>query len=493
MHKYDFDLDLATENSNSKIIKLIAPYKDVLEFGPAFGRMTRYLHDYLKCNVDIVELDQESGKHAAEFSRTACVGEDEGDIEKFEWEKKLGDSKYDYIIFADVLEHLHHPEKVLCVCKELLKEGGCILCSVPNVAHPSIIISLWNNDFTYNDVGLLDNTHVHFFTKSTFLTMVEQCGLYVERIEEISSAVGTNEIRWNYSDVPECVKNQLKFREEGEAYQYIYKLVLKNTENVFVSNCRGTVGYKCICYFKQEGDSSYKFEKSISKIYTQKKADIYYDLKDIDNIEGICVSIFPSASFIKILSVEIDGCRCDFYTNGKKIGDTMHLFDSEAQIFVDATEKKCNVVHLTFEVVMSIESGELIEQVLKLRELYDDICADNKGYRRSIQKKDDNQIELENNMHRMDAEVQKLEKTVENLNKEKDAMAQEIVRKEEAICNYENQKEETANLVTRLEEDKNDLLKKLHDKEEEYTQLYEKYSNAKKSFWVWLKQRKIEF
>ena len=55
--------------------------------------------------------------------------------------------KYDYVIFADVLEHLLHPEDVLDRCKIVIKKKGKVLVSVPNVSHNSIIIELMNDEF----------------------------------------------------------------------------------------------------------------------------------------------------------------------------------------------------------------------------------------------------------------------------------------------------------------------------------------------------------
>ena len=114
--KYDFDIDLETKNSLSIIINRIKPNSMVLEFGPANGRMTRYLKEVLNCKVYAVEIDKEAAKDAKRYCEKILVD----DVEKYTWLEVYKDLEFDYIVFADVLEHLYYPEKVLKESKLLL-------------------------------------------------------------------------------------------------------------------------------------------------------------------------------------------------------------------------------------------------------------------------------------------------------------------------------------------------------------------------------------
>ena len=116
--KYDFDIDLETKNSLSIIINRIKPNSMVLEFGPANGRMTRYLKEVLNCKVYAVEIDKEAAKDAKRYCEKILVD----DVEKYTWLEVYKDLEFDYIVFADVLEHLYYPEKVLKESKLLLKD-----------------------------------------------------------------------------------------------------------------------------------------------------------------------------------------------------------------------------------------------------------------------------------------------------------------------------------------------------------------------------------
>jgi len=72
--------------------------------------------------------------------------------------------RYDAIICADVLEHLPRPTAVLDSCRTLLADDGRLLLSIPNVAYSGLIAELLAGEFRYRTEGLLDRTHVRFFT-----------------------------------------------------------------------------------------------------------------------------------------------------------------------------------------------------------------------------------------------------------------------------------------------------------------------------------------
>ena len=82
--------------------------------------------------------------------------------------------EFDYIVFADVLEHLHDPAGVLRRCLPALKESGKIIVSVPNVANWVIRLSLLFGKFDYMDRGILDRTHLRFFTLKSLRQLMSE-------------------------------------------------------------------------------------------------------------------------------------------------------------------------------------------------------------------------------------------------------------------------------------------------------------------------------
>ena len=88
-------------------------------------------------------------------------------------------SDYATIVFADILEHTPDPEKVLRTVLALQAQGTKIIASVPNVANIWVRINLLLGRFEYQDRGILDKTHLRFFTKRTFMQLLENCGLEI--------------------------------------------------------------------------------------------------------------------------------------------------------------------------------------------------------------------------------------------------------------------------------------------------------------------------
>ena len=87
---------------------------------------------------------------------------------------------FDLIIFADVLEHLVDPWKILSKFTAFLKPGGRVLVSLPNIQNWKIILRLMSGRWWYTDHGILDRTHLRFFTYRTAVEMLKGAGLSIE-------------------------------------------------------------------------------------------------------------------------------------------------------------------------------------------------------------------------------------------------------------------------------------------------------------------------
>lgn len=105
-----------------------------------------------------IEYDAATAEKAREYYDAFQVA----DIETFAFPYRR---EFDYIVFADVLEHLRDPAAVLRRCIPALKETGKIVISVPNIANWVIRLGLLFGKFDYMDRGILDRTHLRFFTK----------------------------------------------------------------------------------------------------------------------------------------------------------------------------------------------------------------------------------------------------------------------------------------------------------------------------------------
>jgi len=106
-----------------------------------------------------------------------------GDVEQFHMPKDA--EKFDCIIFADILEHLRDPWKTLARYLQWLKPGGCVVASIPNVRNIALIYKLFiQGRWRYEDSGLLDRTHLRFFTRHEIIELFNEAGLEIELLRE---------------------------------------------------------------------------------------------------------------------------------------------------------------------------------------------------------------------------------------------------------------------------------------------------------------------
>jgi 2-polyprenyl-3-methyl-5-hydroxy-6-metoxy-1,4-benzoquinol methylase len=100
------------------------------------------------------------------------------DIEKKESRSTLGE--FDLILLLDVIEHLKDPWTTMeCLVKDNLRTGGTVITSIPNARNHALVIQLLQGDFRYRDSGVLDKTHLRFFTKKSMTRLIEDAGLKI--------------------------------------------------------------------------------------------------------------------------------------------------------------------------------------------------------------------------------------------------------------------------------------------------------------------------
>lgn len=218
MSKYDFEMTLSQNTSTGIILNQIEKQSVVLEFGCATGRMTRYMKETLDCRVYIVEIDESAYKIALQYAEDGLCD----DILNFRWTEKFQGITFDAIIFADVLEHLICPEKVLECAAKLLKDTGRLYVSLPNITHNDILLKAYAEHFDYTETGLLDDTHVHFWGLENIRSLSGKCGLNIRKVEGTYCATGDTE---QYAQIDRnenlLLENILKERQCGEVYQFV--------------------------------------------------------------------------------------------------------------------------------------------------------------------------------------------------------------------------------------------------------------------------------
>jgi len=168
------ETDLPRIEYNAELFRVVEPNKKVLDVGCSTGSLGAQLKKKKNCFVVGIDREEKLAKEAAEVYDDVIVA----DVEKLD--RLLYPSGFfDIIVFGDVLEHTVHPECVLKKFKPYLSSDGYILISLPNIAYWTVRIDLLFGIFEYGNKGILDKTHLHFYTLKTAKQMIEGSGFRV--------------------------------------------------------------------------------------------------------------------------------------------------------------------------------------------------------------------------------------------------------------------------------------------------------------------------
>lgn len=220
-NRYWAEVDASTENdAHAFALDLIGYSKRVLELGPAAGHVTRALVRR-GCEVTGIEIDAEA---AAGLDGIAeCIVADLSDPSVV---RKAGEERgFDVVLAGDVLEHLPDPLPTLRACRDILVPGGYIVVSLPNIAHADVALSLVSGRFAYQEYGLLDRTHLRFFTHDSVTELLEQAGFVAIDVRRVIRPVFGAELGLDPSSyAPELVEAVLA-HPEAETYQFVVRAV----------------------------------------------------------------------------------------------------------------------------------------------------------------------------------------------------------------------------------------------------------------------------
>lgn len=159
--------------------RLVPSGSRVLDLGCWTGRLGEKLKKEKGCFVVGVDIDGEA-LSGAEKREDKVLAIDLDQPERLM--KALESEVFDYILALDVLEHLKNPGKLLSSLKIFLKKNGKMIVSVPNVANIDVRLSLLLGKFEYMRSGILDETHLRFFTFSSIKSLLEKSGWKIEKV-----------------------------------------------------------------------------------------------------------------------------------------------------------------------------------------------------------------------------------------------------------------------------------------------------------------------
>jgi 2-polyprenyl-3-methyl-5-hydroxy-6-metoxy-1,4-benzoquinol methylase len=201
-----------------RIAKLIPSGSAVLDVGAGSGLLPRVLHAMKReVVIDGIEPNEHAAAIAAPHYRHLyrSLAED--------LPQPLP-NRYDFVVLADVIEHVADPLAFLRRLTDGLPRETRVVIDTPNVAFAAVRLALLNGRFDYVDSGILERTHLRFFTLSTLERLVAELGMNVERLYLLQRNVLGMEIPLDHLRVDSRLMLRLLRDELASTYQFLFVL-----------------------------------------------------------------------------------------------------------------------------------------------------------------------------------------------------------------------------------------------------------------------------
>lgn len=173
--------------------------QNILEIGCGRGATGKLA---LEKNIAAQYIGVELMEGAAQEAKKWLTHVEIGDVEKMDLDTLGG--PFDVIICSEVLEHLYDPWVLVEKLTQLLKNGGVIIASSPNIASKSVITALFKGDFEYTEFGIMDQTHIRWFAPKNYRKMFSDAGLQIEICKPV------REISWKARLINKLSLNKFK-------------------------------------------------------------------------------------------------------------------------------------------------------------------------------------------------------------------------------------------------------------------------------------------
>ena len=224
---YESKVDpLRPNDAHGISLQLVGQGKTVLELGAASGHVTKALKA-LNNTVTAVERDARFSENLSEIADEVVIT----DLDWLDLRERLSGKKFEVVLAGDVLEHCSKPELVLFQIHDLLTPDGYVVISLPNIAHGDVRLSLLTGTFDYSDTGLLDRTHLRFFTRSSIHTFLSQSHFQVDAIFGSTASIGTTEFGPPKAGVPAEAIEFVQKDPDALVYQFIVKALPEKFEH----------------------------------------------------------------------------------------------------------------------------------------------------------------------------------------------------------------------------------------------------------------------
>lgn len=214
--RYDYAFDPHGPDWPARLLRQVPQTGAVLELGPGTGAMTQVLLARGQA-VTVVENDPESVALLKDMDCEVL----QADLDSADWPKLLAGRQFDAILACDVLEHLKHPERVLQALRGLAAPAASLVISMPNIAYAGVVAGLSQGLFEYADKGILDRTHLKFFTRRSFERLLHEQGWAPQHWEGHELPVERSEFIWQWQALPAAQRQFLAAAPYADVYQWM--------------------------------------------------------------------------------------------------------------------------------------------------------------------------------------------------------------------------------------------------------------------------------
>ena len=225
--KYDYPFDPTAANNTAATVYALARRggERVLDIGSGPGIVSAALSGADGRHVVCLDSDADAlaVASAAGVEQTHVV-----DLRSPDWCEPVVDQEFDVVVLADVLEHLVEPELVLRALRDrnLIAPDGRLVVSIPNGNHLAVLAELLAGTFTYTDTGLLDRTHVRWFTGETITRLLNACGFEVVEVHRTLRLLEQTAYGYRADQLPEPARTMLAVGGGSTLEQRTYQYVL---------------------------------------------------------------------------------------------------------------------------------------------------------------------------------------------------------------------------------------------------------------------------
>jgi SAM-dependent methyltransferase len=226
--KYDIDVDLGDEGTSHRhMVELVGSNRSVLDVGCASGYLAKTLTAFGN-TVTGVEYDPAAAAEAEPYLERVVVA----DLDQVDLAEAVGGQTFDVVVFGDVLEHLRDPLPSLRAARGLLNPGGHVVVSIPNVAHGDVRMSLLLGRFPYGNLGLLDTTHLRFFTRESLQELLGDAGLVATEVRATKAPLFGTELGVRPEEIDPSVVEVLQAQPDATTYQFVFSAVPQDSSTL---------------------------------------------------------------------------------------------------------------------------------------------------------------------------------------------------------------------------------------------------------------------